>query len=140
MSGERILIKCISCHRHFPLNPHKHRRDRQIYCPFCRTENVNPRYEGGILQRARWWLKQKLERRRKRKEAEEVLQKYFAVPVMDASGRIIRWNYTFPLRKWLAGQRPIVSLEEIVEAVGGDPVAVEEEIAKLERLGVKVKR
>ena len=140
MNGEKILIKCVSCCRRFPLNPRKHRRDKHIYCPFCHAENVNPRFEGGILQRARWWLRQKLERCRKKKEAEEVLQRYFATPVIDSSGRVVKWNYTFPLRKWLAGQRPTISVEEIVEVVGDDPIAIEEEIAKLERLGVNVKR
>jgi len=122
------------------LNPLKHKYDRYVYCPFCRAEIENTYYQRGIVQHALWWVRRKLEERRKKKRAEEILQKYFAIPVMDASGRIVDWKYQFPLRKYLQGHRPAVHIEDVIEALGGNPTEemIVREVERLEKEGIKV--
>jgi len=125
--------------RRFPFNPKKHQFDDHIYCPYCRTAIPNE-YKASIniLKIAKQWVAKKLEERRQREEALKVLRKYFGREVTDAMGRV-RWEYDFPLRRWMRGERPSLSIEDVKMVVGDDPEAIADEVEWLEKLGVKVK-
>jgi len=133
------MMKCPKCGRRFPFNPKKHQFDDHIYCPHCRAAIPNE-YKASIniLKIAKQWVAKKLEERRQKEEALKVLRKYFGREVTDALGRV-RWEYDFPLRRWMRGERPSLSIEDVKMVVGDDPEAIANEVEWLEKLGVKVK-
>lgn len=135
-----MLIKCSQCSKGFPLNPDKHTKDTVIYCPWCRSPEPNPAYKR-IWKPNLSWIRIKLERYQQKSEAIKILDRYFRIqPVTDRQNRIIRWEYSFTLSKWMEGKRPTISEQQILMALGPKPTAeaIRQEMEILAKHGVKI--
>ncbi|MHA1262899.1 MAG: hypothetical protein ACTSSA_12545 [Candidatus Freyarchaeota archaeon] len=98
----------------------------------------NPEYRRG-WKFSLSWIKRKLEDRQRRKEAEKFLKQYFGRrPVLDRRGRVVRWEYDFPLSQWMKGKRPAVNEYQIRHVAGDNPLDIQNEMKRLRKLGVKV--
>ena len=137
--GETILIKCFQCRKRFPFNPEKHKHDSYIYCPHCGSPIENEYKQRLLPQFSLKWIRKRLAERKQKNEARKILQRYFGTPIMDATGRIVDWNLSFSMSKWMKGQRPTLTVRDVIEAVGDNPQTVADEIERLEKLGIKVK-
>jgi len=132
-------INC-TCGKSYPFNPDKHTRHQTIYCPFCKVPIPNPEYKLSRLNIFRTFI-EKIQTWNQKREALKFLDRYCrTTPVLDHKNRIIRWNYSFSLSKWMDGRRPYVSEYDIKRAIGltATKEAIQQEIKWLHSLGVKI--
>ena len=134
------IIHC-DCGKNFPFNPNKHRYDKKIYCPFCRSPISNPsKIHIKLPNLNPLWIKRKLQQIQQKREAKKFLDKYFKTTKLNERGQY-EDCYFFPLSKWLQGSRPTLSEARIREVLGVNPTETEllVELQYLEKLGVTVK-
>jgi len=135
------IIEC-KCGRRFPFNPEKHTHHKFIYCPSCKAEIRNPSKPYFTMPSFNLnWIREKLQKRKARREAKKFLDKYFLVSTINPKTGKPEEYYSFPLNKWLAGQRPTLTQEQVKKAVGYGATQKQLifEVEYLEKLGVKVK-
>lgn len=87
------------------------------------------------------WVKEKLQRIKAKREAKKFLDRYFKVSTINSKTGKPEEYYTFSLNKWMEGQRPTVSQEQVKKAVGygATQERLISEAEHLEKLGVKIK-
>ena len=136
------ILKCFNCANRFPFNPEKHRHDQFVYCPSCHTAIKNPsKHQWKMPSFNLNWIRRKLDEIQKKREAKKFLDKYFKVSRFNSKTQKTEEFYTFPLNKWMQGQRPRLSQEEVLKALGGRPTMaeIESETRWLEKLNVKIR-
>jgi len=132
------IINC-TCGKSYPFNPEKHTRHPTIYCPFCKVPTPNPEYKPTRLNIFRTFI-EKIQQWNQKREALKFLDRYCrTTPQLDHKGKIIRWNYSFSLNKWMNGRRPAVTEYDIRRAIGltATNEAIQQEIEWLHNIGVK---
>ena len=131
-----MLINCDGCHKNFPFNPEKHKHDKWIYCPWCKNQIRNPTKNLRIPKPNLNWIRQKLAKRKAKKEANKFLDRYFP---KDPEG-----NRAFSVNSWLKGKRPRLSTEDVEvvlrRVLKRKPTTAEiaQEIEALSKLRVRV--